>query len=99
MTHYIVARIAIHDRERYGQYEAGFMPIFAKYGGRVLAVNDAPEVLEGPADDRRLVILVFPDRDSALTWANSPEYQEIAKHRLAASDGAIVMTPEFQLPG
>jgi uncharacterized protein (DUF1330 family) len=95
MTHYIVARIAIHDRERYGQYEAGFMPIFDKYGGKVLAVTDAPEVLEGPADTRRLVILAFPDRESALTWAGSPEYQEIARHRLAASEGAIVMTPGF----
>ncbi len=48
MTHYIVARIAIHDRERYAQYEAGFMQVFAEYGGQMLAVNDAPEVLEGP---------------------------------------------------
>ena len=95
MTHYVVAHIAIHDRERYAQYEAGFMPIFAKYGGTILAVNDAPEVLEGPADTRRLVILAFPDRAAALAWAASPEYQEIAKHRLAASDGAIVMTPGF----
>jgi len=95
MTHYIVARIAIHDRERYSQYEAGFMPIFDKYGGQVLAVTDAPEVLEGPADNRRLVILAFPDRESALNWAGSPEYQEIARHRLAASEGAVVMAPGF----
>jgi len=95
MTHYIVGRIAIHDRQRYGQYEAGFMPIFAKYGGQVLAVNDAPEVLEGPPDDRRLVILAFPDREAALRWAGSAEYQEIAKHRLAASEGAIVITEGF----
>lgn len=95
MTHYIVARIAIHDRDRYAQYEAGFMPTFAQYGGTILAVNDAPEVLEGPPDSRRLVILAFPDRDAALAWAGSPEYREIAKHRLAASDEAIVMTPGF----
>jgi len=95
MTHYIVARIAIHDRDRYAQYEAGFMPVFDKYGGQILAVNDAPEVLEGPPDTRRLVILAFPDREAALAWAGSPEYQEIAKHRLAASEGAIVMTPGF----
>lgn len=95
MTHYIVAHIAIHDRDRYAQYEAGFMPIFEKYGGQILAVNDAPEVLEGPPDTRRLVILAFPDREAALAWAGSPEYQDIAKHRLAASDGAIVITPGF----
>lgn len=95
MTHYIVARIAIHDRERYAQYEAGFMPIFAEHGGQILAVNDAPEVLEGPPDTRRLVVLAFPDRDSALKWAGSAEYQEIARHRLAASKGEIVITEGF----
>jgi uncharacterized protein (DUF1330 family) len=98
MTHYIVARIAIHDRERYAQYEAGFMPIFEKHGGQILAVNDAPEVLEGPPDTRRLVILAFPDRDAALSWAGSTEYREIAKHRLAASEGAIVITEGFAPP-
>jgi uncharacterized protein (DUF1330 family) len=98
VTHYIVARIAIHDRERYAQYEAGFMPIFQEYGGQVLAVNDAPEVLEGPPDARRLVILAFPDRASALQWAGSAEYREIAQHRYAASEGAIVMTEGWPIP-
>jgi uncharacterized protein (DUF1330 family) len=98
MTHYIVARIAIHDRERYGQYEAGFMEVFARHGGQILAVNDAPEVLEGPPDDRRLVILAFPDKAAALAWAGSPEYREIAKHRYAASEGAIVITEGFAPP-
>lgn len=95
MTHYIVAHIAIHDRERYAQYEAGFMAVFEAHGGRILAVNDAPEVLEGPPDSRRLVILAFPDREAALGWARSPEYQDIARHRLAASVGEIVLTPGF----
>ncbi len=44
------------------------------------------------------MILAFPDRASALSWAGSAEYQEIAKHRLAASDGAIVITEGFSLP-
>lgn len=92
MTHYIVGHIAIHDRERYGQYEAGFMPILQQYGGRLLAVNDAPEVLEGEPDGRRLVILAFADRAAALTWAGSPEYQEIARHRYAGAEAFIQIT-------
>ena len=49
MTTYLVGHIAIRDRERYGQYEAGFMPILAQYNGQIVAVNDAPAVLEGAA--------------------------------------------------
>jgi uncharacterized protein (DUF1330 family) len=93
MTHYIVAKVAVRDRERYALYEAGFMPVFQQFGGQVLAVNDAPETLEGEPDGRRLVILAFPDRDAALKWANSAEYREIAEHRHAASEAFIQMTP------
>ena len=47
MTAYVMAQINIHDRSRYGKYEAGFMDIFAKYQGTLLSVDEAPEVLEG----------------------------------------------------
>lgn len=92
MTHYIVGHIAVRDRERYALYEAGFMPILQRFGGRLLAVSDAPEVLEGDADNRRLVILAFDDRDAAIAWIRSPEYQALAKHRHAASEAFIQMT-------
>ena len=98
MTAYLVGHIAIHDRERYGQYEAGFMPILQQYGGQIVAVNDAPAVLEGVADGRRLVILSFSDQAAALTWIRSPEYREIAKHRHAAADAFILMTEGFGSP-
>jgi len=95
MTVYLVGHIAIRDRERYGQYEAGFMPILQQYGGRLVAVNDAPETLEGEADGRRLVILSFQDRAAALAWGSSPEYQEIARHRHAASTAFIQLTEGY----
>jgi uncharacterized protein (DUF1330 family) len=98
MTTYLVGHIAIHDRERYGQYEAGFMPILQQYSGKIVAVNDAPAVLEGVADGRRLVILSFVDEAAAITWMRSPEYRAIAKHRHAAADAFILMTEGFNPP-
>lgn len=99
MTTYIVGHIAIRDRERYAQYEAGFMPILQQHGGRIVAVSDAPAVLEGVADGRRLVILSFEDQKAAVTWMRSPEYREIAKHRHAAADAFILMTEGWSPPG
>ena len=54
MTAYVLAQINIHDRSRYGDYEAGFMDIFAKYQGTLLSVDEAPEVLResGPIPAR-----------------------------------------------
>jgi uncharacterized protein (DUF1330 family) len=92
MTTYLVARIAIHDHEPYARYAAGFMPVLKQYGGRLLVSEENPEPLEGEWDGRKLVLLAFENREAALRWSNSPEYQEIAKDRLAGSDAIVVLT-------
>ena len=40
MAVYVVALLDITDRDRYAQYEAGFMAVFRKHGGRMLAVDE-----------------------------------------------------------
>lgn len=95
MTTYLVGRIAIHDRERYGRYAAAFMPVLKQYGGRLLVSEENPEALEGEWDGRKLVLLAFESRDAALRWSNSPEYQEIAKDRLAGSDAIVLLAEGF----
>ena len=91
MAAYIVAQISIHDRESYGKYEAGFMEIFAPFGGKLLAVEEAPTVLEGDWDCTRTIIAEFPDRDAALTWYRSDAYQALMQHRHDASNGNIAL--------
>ncbi|PZQ54892.1 MAG: DUF1330 domain-containing protein [Phenylobacterium zucineum] len=91
MTCYLVGRIAIHDRERYGRYAAAFMPVLKQYGGRLLVSEENPEPLEGDWDGRKLVLLAFEDREAALRWSSSPEYQEIAKDRIAGSDAIVLL--------
>ena len=95
MSCYIVGRIAIHDPERYGRYAAAFMPVLKQYGGRMLVSEEQPEPMEGDWDGRKLVVLAVPDRASAVRWAESPEYREIAKDRLAGSDAIVLMAEGF----
>ncbi|HEX7562791.1 MAG TPA: DUF1330 domain-containing protein [Bradyrhizobium sp.] len=47
MTVYALALLNIADRERYGVYQSGFMEIFSRYSGKLLAVDEAPTVKEG----------------------------------------------------
>ena len=91
MSVYINAQITIHDREAYNKYEAGFMEIFNAYGGTLLAVEEAPTVLEGDWACTRNIIAEFLDKDSALAWYNSDAYQSLMKHRLAGSTGSIAI--------
>ena len=91
MPVYVVVQLSIHDRERYDRYTSRFLPTIGEHGGRVLAADDTPEVLEGTWEHDRVVLLSFRDRDAFTAFAESPEYQEIAADRIAATDGPILL--------
>lgn len=90
MTAFVVAHLTVHDWDRYRQYGAGFFAPLEQYGGKVLMAEDDLEVLEGSPPRGRHVILEFEDLDAARAWYHSPEYQETAKHRFAASTAHFV---------
>jgi len=91
MAHYIIAEISIADREEYALYEAGFMAIFSRYQGTMLAVEEQPELLEGEWPHSRTVLVEFPNREQALAWYQSEDYQALASHRKRASNGNLVL--------
>ena len=98
MSVYVIARIDIHDRARYGEYEAGFMDIFSQYAGRVLAVDEAAEALEGTWACTRTVLIEFPSREDMLAWYHSDAYQALAQHRFAASTADIAIIQGLEMP-
>ncbi len=98
MTVYAIAQLTIYDRERYDRYANAFMPILHQYGGRLLAADEKPVRVEGDWDRQKLVLMEFPDRDAFHAWADSPEYQEIAKDRLAGADTITILVRGLRLP-
>jgi uncharacterized protein (DUF1330 family) len=95
MTVYAIALLNIADRERYGCYQQGFMEIFSRYSGKLLAVDEAPTVKEGDWPYTRTVLIEFPDAEAFDAWFKSPEYQSLAEHRHAASTGSIALVKKF----
>ena len=91
MAHYIIAQIDIQDREKYAQYEAGFMDVFTSYKGKLLSVDENVSLLEGQWPATRTVLIEFLSKEEALAWYESQEYQSLAKHRFAASSADIVI--------
>ena len=88
---YLVAQLVIHDRTEYRIYEAGFTPVLEQYGGKLVAVSEAVETVEGNWPYTRTVILEFPSIEQANTWYHSPEYQAIVLHRHASSQANIAL--------
>lgn len=96
MTVYAITQLRIHDAERYGRYMQSFIArfeeVFGKFGGKMLAADDAPRVLEGEWWDRnKIVLMEFPDAAAFKAWAASPEYNEIAGDRKAGADAVVLL--------
>lgn len=91
MTVYAIIQLKIHDRPTYDRYMSRFMPVFEKFNGAVLVADDNPKVLEGKWDGNRVVMLSFADKKSFFAWAGSPEYQEIARDRIAAAETTVLL--------
>lgn len=92
---YIVAQLTVHDRERYNRYSAGFMAVLQQFGGRLLANDESPEVIEGTWGHKKVVLLQFSDRAAFEAWASSEAYQAIAPDRIAASEGPVLLVRGF----
>jgi uncharacterized protein (DUF1330 family) len=88
---YLIANLTINDRDRYTQYEEAFMDVFDNYNGKILAVDEDQEIIEGDYDRTRTVLIEFPSNEDAKAWYGSDAYQEIAKHRWASSDAVVIL--------
>lgn len=90
MSTYFIAQIKIRNADEYQKYLDGFDEVFSRYKGEVVVVDDSPTVLEGEWRYTRIVLIRFPHRAAAESWYRSPQYQELAKYRHAASSADII---------
>jgi uncharacterized protein (DUF1330 family) len=91
MKGYAIARVDIHDEERYAQYRAGTEASLTPHGGRFIVRGGATECVEGTWDAQRTVVIEFPSIEDARAWYHSDDYQELARIRHEASRADFVL--------
>jgi len=91
MPVYVVAQGCIKDRERLEEYETKAVASIAAYGGKLIAYDEDPEVVEGTVNALRTVIVEFTSREAFRTWYDSSEYQKALPLRLEAAPGSLVV--------
>ncbi|WP_417321009.1 DUF1330 domain-containing protein [Emcibacter sp.] len=75
MSAYIIGSLIVKDWDWYREYRNVTEPLVAKHGGRYLVKGGNPETVEGSAPQAHAVVMIeFPDRQSAMNWYNDPEY-------------------------
>ena len=87
---YWVANVDVNDLDAYRKYIAANARAFSKYGARFLVRGGRHEVVEG-AMRSRIVVIEFPDYDTALACYRSPEYQQAKALREAHADGNLAI--------
>ncbi len=85
MAAYWVARATINDPVEYKKYTDRVPDIVRKHGGKVLARGGRYQIMEGPHDFHRFVVIEFPTFEQGVACFQSPEYQEAAAFRRGGS--------------
>ena len=85
MAAYWVARAKINDPVEYKKYTDRVPAIVRSHGGKVLARGGRYQIMEGPHDFQRFVVIEFPTFEQGVACFQSPEYQEAAGFRRAGA--------------
>ena len=91
MPAYIIADVQITDPAAYEPYRPLAAASIARFGGRFIVRGGKAELLEGAPAPERIVVIEFPDAETARRWYDSAEYQSALKIRQAASHGRLIL--------
>ncbi len=91
MTAYIIADIQLTDPAAYDGYRPLAAASIARFGGRFIVRGGKLDLLEGEPQPERIVVIEFPDSETARRWYQSEEYQAALKIRQAASGGRVLL--------
>ena len=81
MPAYVIANIEVTDPKGYEEYRSRTLATIEKFGGRFIVRGGTHEVKEGAWQPHRLILLEFPDMDTARRWYDSDAYQGIIPYR------------------
>lgn len=85
MAAFVLVEVDIHDPTLYEEYKKLTPGSVRAYGGKFVIRGNPVQVMEGEWNHDRLVLLEFSNKETALEWYNSEEYQKARKTREKAS--------------
>ncbi len=92
MAAYLVVYITVSNPEQIKKYQAVTPAAIAKYGGRFLVRGGPKVTVEGPEEQRRIVVVEFPTFKRAQEFWDSPDYRAAVELRKgAATFNAVIV--------
>ncbi|OYX15521.1 MAG: hypothetical protein B7Z15_00260 [Rhizobiales bacterium 32-66-8] len=94
---YWVGLVDVHDPEAYKEYVRATAAAYEKYGARFLVRGGTATNVEGKVRSR-VVVVEFPDYQTALACRNSPEYANAKALREGISQADVVVIEGYDGP-
>jgi uncharacterized protein (DUF1330 family) len=98
MPAYVIVETEIFDPEQYSQYQAASPDAVHAGQGCFVVRGGELAVLEGDWHPSRLVILEFPDLETAKAWYTSTKYEEAKRLREGAANLRMVAVQGLDEP-
>jgi uncharacterized protein (DUF1330 family) len=91
MAAYVISEVEMLEEASFEQYRTLARPSIEEHGGRYLVRAALPEAAEGDwPQQRRLVVVEFPDMDTARRWYASESYAKALAFRDRALSRRLV---------
>ena len=90
-AYFLFDNVEVSDPDALAGYFPKAAKLVAEHGGRYLAVDAVPQVVEGDPGLRSVVLMEFPDGDSARGWYESPAYRPLRAIRHGAARNNAVL--------
>ena len=91
-AYFLFDNVEVTDPAALAAYAKETAKIVAEHGGRYIALDVTPEVVEGDPGLRSVVLMEFPDVESARGWYDAPEYQPLKaiRHRAVRNNAVLI---------
>ena len=91
MKAYVIVDIEVRNAEKFPEYLAQITPTVFACGGRYLVRGANTEVVSGVWQPKRLVIMEFPNLQTAQHWASCDEYAPIHALRNQCANANMII--------
>jgi uncharacterized protein (DUF1330 family) len=91
MAAYLIVYARIDDPAGFAAYVEAVQPLIAAYGGRLVARNSPPEVLEGSLPWQTTAVLEFDSAARIREFWYSPDYVEVKRLREGAAEFQVAL--------
>ena len=91
-AYFLFDNVEVNDPAALARYAEQAAKLVAEHGGRYLAAAVAREVVEGDPGLTSVVLIEFPDGDSARAWYESPAYRPLKalRHRAVRNTAVLI---------